>query len=64
MKSGKEYIVKTDKKTVADVMSYTFGNLSGVLALSSFDTDESDINGCKGVIIPSTEISSIEYLLK
>ncbi len=64
MKSGKEYILLSDDATANTIMDEIFGTRNGVLTLSSYETDESDTNGCGRIIFPSTEISSIELLLR
>lgn len=61
--NGKEYIIKSDKSLIVDIMKDLFGS-NGNKTLSSWNLSDKDLNNCKDVIIHSESIASVEYNFK
>jgi len=59
--NGKEYIIKSDKNLIVDIIKELFGSNGNNQVLSSWDLSDIDKNNSKSVIINSKTISSIEY---
>lgn len=62
--NNKEYIIKSDINSIADITKGLFGLNSDDIMLSSWDLSDNDKNNCKGVTINSKSISSLEYNFK
>lgn len=65
MVNGKEYIIKSDKNKTEDFNTELYGIGTGAMnTLNSYNLSERDNNGCKDVIIASSQVCSVEYNFK
>ncbi|MBK5239792.1 hypothetical protein [Clostridium sp.] len=62
--SGKEYVVTNEMKEAQDMITYICGTMSNVNTMSYHQTDISDSNKCRNVVINSAAVESVEFNLK
>ncbi|HBJ1650893.1 TPA: hypothetical protein LA460_000112 [Clostridium botulinum] len=63
LKNGKQYTVSHDIENINDFIGKLLGDNTN-LYVTTWDLAEEDNNNCKAVAIFSTDISSVEYVLK